>query len=364
MGIRVTIVGCGAVVQRLYKIPLQFLEEHGMITVVGLVDKTLGRALAFRRYFPKASAYDNLLTAINDTDSQLTIVASPAIWHAEHAILAMQNHNHVLCEKPMAVTKVQCQHMNETAIDKGLKLSIGMIRRYYPSLVRAKKLIESGEIGKVLSFTYREGSQYNWTVATGESFQRKGSGGGILLDMGSHVFDTLIWLFGIPRIVSHFDDSMNNGIEASCITKFDFGGISGFAHLSWDYELLNKFIIKGTKAKIIVSLDGLDAIVAIENDGTPLSLPNVTFPALLSVNKKTTAVPRQLRDCIYLHIMQLLSSILKDETPGICGDAGLAVISAIEECYQAAEPMDMNWLPIEQNISFRELHWRKQLWGQ
>jgi predicted dehydrogenase len=364
MGIKVTIVGCGAVVQRLYKIPLQLLEKDGMINVVGLVDRDLSRAQIFRRYFKKASAYDNLLTAINDAHSQLTIVASPATLHAEHTILAMQNHNNVLCEKPMAVTKVQCQQMNETACNTGLKLSIGMIRRYYPSLVRAKKLIENGAIGDVLSFTYREGRQYNWPVAAAEGFQRKGGGGGILLDLGSHVFDTLIWLFGKPRIVAHFDDSMNNGIEGSCVTKLDFEGISGFVHLSWDYDLLNKFIIMGTKAKIIVSLDDLDTIIAMKNDGTPLPLPDVAFPVSLSVNKQTTAVPRKLRDCIYIHIVQLLRSILRDEKPEIGGDDGLSVISAIEECYQVAEPIDMNWLPTEQNTSFKQLHWRHQSWDQ
>jgi len=364
MRIKVTVVGCGAVVQRLYKIPLQLLEKRGMINVVGLVDKDLARAQAFRRCFKKASAYDNLLTAINDAESRLIIVASPATLHAEHSILAMQNRNNVLCEKPMAVTKVKCQQMIETASSTGLKLSINMIRRYYPSLVRAKKLIHAGEIGDVLSFTYREGRQYNWPVATVESFQRETGGGGILLDMGSHAFDTLVWLFGKPRIVSHFDDCMNNGIEASCITKLDFEGISGFVHLSWDYELLNQFIIIGTKAKLIVSLDDLDAIIAVKNDSTSLPLPDVAFPVSSNIKSQTTAVPRNIRDCVYLHIVQLLRSILKDEKPEIGGDQGLSVISAIEECYQVAEPIDMNWLPTVQNISFKGLHWREQLSDQ
>jgi len=363
MGIKVTVIGCGAVVERLYMNPLRLLEKRRMIDVVGLVDKDLSRADVFRKYFRTASAYDNLTTAIEKTNSQLTIVASPATLHAEHSILAMRNGNHVLCEKPMAVTKAQCQHMNDSACNTGMKLSIGMIRRYYPSMVRAKALIESGAIGDVLSFTYREGRPYNWPVATAERFRRAG-GGGILLDMGSHALDALIWLFGEPRIVAYSDDSMNNGVEASCVIKLDFNGISGLVHLSWDYELLNKLIIMGTKGRITVALGSLDGIVALNDDGALLPLPEVAFPTSLDPTKPITATARTVHDCIYIHIVQVLRSILQDQPPVFSGNEGLSVISAIEDCYRIAEPIDMNWLPAEQNVSFKRLHWRKRPWNQ
>jgi len=363
MAVNVTVIGCGAVVQGHYKAALQRLERHGAIKVVGLIDRNINLAKALGKHFRHAYFYDNVAAGIKDGHSQFVIVASPASLHAEHTIAALTSNHHVLCEKPMAITTEQCRSMNHVAQNSGKKLSVGMIRRYYPSLVKAKALLESGEIGDIVSFTYREGRQYNWPVASSEGFLGKG-GRGILLDIGSHVIDTFMWFFGRPRVISYADDGMINGIEASCVTRLDFNGISGFVHLSWDYDLANKFEIFGTKSKISVSLDGIDSVAAFGNKGAPLTIPDVTFPVPLSETQSDYVSPKSISDLIYIHIAQFLDSIAHGEKPAIDGEDGLAVISVIDECYRNAEPIEMNWLPVDQDIRFKKLHWRQQSWGQ
>jgi predicted dehydrogenase len=351
----VTVIGCGAVVQALYKTPLQRLEREGALIVKRVVDRDLNRAREAAGMFRNASACDDVASGVQGAD--LTIVATPATLHHDHAIAALTGGSHVLCEKPMAVTADQCREMNQVARSKNLKLSVGMIRRYYPALVQAKRVIDSGAIGRVTSFTCREGRQYNWPIATVDSFQKGGHG--ILLDIGSHVLDILIWLFGTPRIVAHRDDGMCNGIEASCVTELAFGGITGSVHLSWDYDLVNRLEIVGTAGRINVSLDGIDSMAAWREDGSALSVPDEPFQLLLEGSKCKTIRPQTIQDLVYLHLCRFLASIDKDEKPGIDGEDGLAVISAIESCYRMAGPLDMNWLPPAQNDSFKKLHWRQ-----
>ena len=364
MHTKVAVIGCGAVVQQLYKTPLQQLERRGLIDLVGLVDIDAARAIKFQRHFKKSIVYTDLLKAIVESQPELVIVASPARLHEEHTILALQNHCNVLCEKPMAVTKVQCEKMNDAAKRTGMKLSIGMIRRYYPALRKAKTIILSGLLGEVTSFTYSEGLLYNWPIETKDGFLRKDGGGGVLLDMGAHVFDILFWLFGKPKILSHYDDCIKNGIEASTVTKLDFNGISGFVHLSWEYDLPNTLCINFTNGKIIISLDSIDNLQVMENNNSHITIPEVTYPIAVIDNRQHTMIPRNVYDCIHMNILQMLWSIDKNEMPENNGDDAATVISTIEECYQIAEPIDMTWLPADENISFKNLHWRQHSWNQ
>jgi predicted dehydrogenase len=361
---KVSVIGCGAVVQQLYRTPLQQLERHGLIDLVGLVDIDSTRAMKFQRYFKKAIVYNDLQKSIVESQSELIIVASPARYHKEHTILGLQNHCNVLCEKPMSITKIQCEEMNDAAKRTGMKLSIGMIRRYYPALRKAKNIIKSGLLGEVTSFYYSEGLLYNWPVETKDGFLIKDGGGGVLLDMGAHVFDILFWLFGKPKILSHYDDCLKNGIEASTVTKLDFNGISGIVHLSWEYDLPNTLCINFTNGKIIIYLDSIDKIQVKENNNVNIAITDVTYPFFNDENRKNAMVPRNVHDCIYMNILQMLWSIDNNEMPENNGVDAATVISTIEECYQIAQPIDMNWLPADENISFKNLHWRQYSWNQ
>ncbi len=70
MSLRVTIVGCGAVAQRLYRKPLQRLERRGMLQVASLVDTAAENAGALLPFFPQAKVYGNLEDALTASGSR------------------------------------------------------------------------------------------------------------------------------------------------------------------------------------------------------------------------------------------------------------------------------------------------------
>lgn len=358
--IRVTIVGCGAVIDHLYKRPLRKLDRQRILKVVGLVDKDQDRAKKIQKFFPKASIYENILDAISMSGSNLTIVASPAEYHFEHSIFALQNGSHVLCEKPMAITKEQCNKMIQTARDTRRLLAIGMTRRFFPSLAHLKNMITTGELGKYLSFNYREGGQYNWPVITSASFKRCKGGGGVLFDMGSHVLDSIIWLFGMPSSLSFFDDALVGGVEANCLIQMNAPSFNGFIHLSWDHNLANEFHITGSKAEVIIKLDNMSNLIIKNSDGYQKIVPQIAFPMTIGTRRTKLGIPKFYHECFYFQIVQMVRAIKLGESVPASGEEGKEVISLIEHCYKIAKPIDMTWLPPPQNETYKELHWKRE----
>lgn len=357
--LKVMIVGCGAVIEHLYKRPLRKLDKQGILKVIGLVDRDLDRSKKIQRFFPKASLFENIADAISMSGSNLTIVASPPEYHAEHSIFALQNGSHVLCEKPMAITKEQCTKMIQTARDARRLLAIGMTRRFYPSLAHLKNMITSGELGKYLSFNYREGGQYNWPVTTSASFKRCKGGGGVLFDMGSHVLDSVIWLFGMPSSLSFFDDAMVDGVEANCLIQMKAPSFNGFIHLSWDHNLKNELQISGSKTEVIIRLDDMYNLIIKNSEGYHKIVPHIAFPMTIGTRKTKLGVPKFYSECFYFQIVQMVRAIKLGENVSTSGEEGKEVISLIEDCCKIARPIDMNWLPEPQKETYKRLHWNR-----
>lgn len=358
MKIGVTIVGCGAVVEVLYRRPLRKLEKLGVLEVVALVDSYPDHAIKLQEFFPKASIFKNVESATTKYGSNLTIVTSPPASHAEHSIKALQKLNHVLCEKPMALTEDQCMQMIKTAHKVKRLLAVGMPRRFYPTLNYLKNLVSQRKLGDHLSFHYREGRQYHWPVTTSANFRRDKGGGGVLFDTGSHVLDSLIWIFGIPSKISYFDDAMKGGVEANCVIQIKAPNFRGSIHLSWDENMANELRVVGTNGEVIVKLDKIEKLAIKKSDIYQVVTPNIFFSADFSKQKPKLRIPKSYPECVFLQIVQIIRSIQFGEHIPATGEDGKEVISLIEKCYDIAKPIDFNWLPSYQNESYKNLHWR------
>ncbi len=165
------VVGCGAVVERLYRGALRALEARGVARVSALVDPDPARTSALGQHFPAARAFSTLADALAARRVALVIVTSPARLHAEHAIAALGAGCHVLCEKPMTIGVTDAERMVAAARDAARVLAVGMTRRMYPCVADAREVISSGTLGTDLRFVHREGLVYEWPVATDAAFR-------------------------------------------------------------------------------------------------------------------------------------------------------------------------------------------------
>ncbi len=128
-----------------------------------------------------------LLLERDDIDG--VVIAVPNDLHAEIAIAALNAGKHVLLEKPMAMSIAQCDAILEARNSSGKVLQMGFVCRYSPAALKAKQIIERGEIGDVLHVQATLLRQRGIPGLGGWFTTKSRSGGGCLIDIGVHLID-------------------------------------------------------------------------------------------------------------------------------------------------------------------------------
>lgn len=187
-----SIVGCGSIGNRHADL---IIRLDNLIAVCDTDEKAL---TAFGEKHPDVRLYtsiDELL--IKDNQSQVINICTPNGLHAKHTIKALEMGKHVVCEKPMALSVIDCREMIETAETMKRHLFIVKQNRYNPPVQMLKELIVQGRLGKIYEaqlncFWNRNDRYYNESSWKGT----KDLDGGILFTQFSHFIDLLLWLIG------------------------------------------------------------------------------------------------------------------------------------------------------------------------
>lgn len=154
----------------------------------------------------------------------LVSICTPNNLHAEHSIKTLKANNHVLCEKPMALSSADCEKMMITAEQTNKRLFIVKQNRFNPPVEAVKEVIDGGDIGDVLSvhiscFWNRNPDYYKKSIWKG----KKELDGGTLFTQFSHFIDIIYWLIGDIKEVHGFKD---NFIHKDLVEFEDCGVVS------------------------------------------------------------------------------------------------------------------------------------------
>jgi predicted dehydrogenase len=126
-------------------------------------------------------------------------ICLPTDLHAPVAMAALDSGKHVLCEKPMALTASECEHMIAAAERSGRVLMIAQVLRFWPEYVALRDFVKSREYGDVRSAIFvRRCGLPNWSRWLPDE---KRSGGAVL-DLLVHDIDQALLLFGTPERVA------------------------------------------------------------------------------------------------------------------------------------------------------------------
>jgi predicted dehydrogenase len=157
---------------------------------------------AARRY-GYAKAYTDYRDMIADPAVQVFDNGGPNDAHAEPTILAAQAGKHVFCEKPLARTAEEAARMVEAVQKAGVKHMVAFNYRFVPAIVQARRLIESGALGRI--FHYRAVYLQEWIIDPNFPkiwrLDKTVAGSGALGDLGAHVIDLARFLVGEPTQV-------------------------------------------------------------------------------------------------------------------------------------------------------------------
>jgi predicted dehydrogenase len=196
--LNLALVGCGRIAQR----HAEHINKIGRLMAVCDIEVNRANELA-KKY--NAIAYADLDELLHTEKSvDVVSVCTPNGLHAEHSIKALKAGFHVLCEKPMAINTLDCSRMIQTAELCNKRLFVIKQNRFNPPVAAIKKLIDDGQLGKILSvqlscFWNRNPDYYanSWKGT-------KDLDGGTLFTQFSHFIDLLFWMIGDVKSVKAF----------------------------------------------------------------------------------------------------------------------------------------------------------------
>lgn len=158
------------------------------------------------------------------------IICSPHTLHFQHAKDALERGCHVMIEKPMVCSSRECEGLMELAEARGKVLQVSYQRHFMPEYMYIKQAVEQGVIGRLTSITTT--MHWEWQNLFGTTWRMDPSlsGGGMLMDAGSHVLDILLWTTGLtPKEVSVQMHRQGTPVEVDSFTAiaFEEGTIAG-----------------------------------------------------------------------------------------------------------------------------------------
>ena len=156
-----------------------------------------------------AAAYGNGSIACTDyhdvlADSEVDAISicTPNNMHARISIDALYAGKQVLCEKPAARTYAEALEMQKAQHETGNILNIGVVNRFSPAVNKIKEMIDNGDLGEVYH-VYASFRRYRGIPGIGGAFTTKAiSGGGVLIDIGVHNLDIVMYCTGDPELLT------------------------------------------------------------------------------------------------------------------------------------------------------------------
>ena len=254
--VKVGIVGMG----KMGLLHSAVLNSLNLSKVVAFVDseKIVTNLL---RDLSNTSVYNDYKKMITDEEIDVMYITTPVISHVPIATFCAQNNIHFFVEKPLGRSADECRMLCDVVNENKVFSMVGYYLRYAETFSKVKQLLEKdflGEIKKVKSTVFQS---QELSKSSGWRFNKKTSGGGVLIDLGSHLIDLLLWYFGkIKNVQGKIQSNYNLEVEDTAQANLKFeNGLSCHLNTSWNvknYRLQEVTIeIEGSLGKLTVNED-------------------------------------------------------------------------------------------------------------
>lgn len=335
--IGIGIVGCGKISQ-IRHIP-EYLDNPEA-RIVACCDNNQERAAEIAARLG-AKAYPSVDELLSDPEVSAVSVCVANNAHCEVTVKALKAGKDVLCEKPMATTIEDCELMVRTARECGRKLMIGQNQRLAEAHAKARDLIASGTIGKVLSFrtSFGHSGPESWSVDPGRNtwfFDRKVAVMGVMADLGIHKTDLIQYILG-QRIVATSarlvtidktgPDGELIGVDDNAICVYEMnGGAIGTMTASWTYYGAedNSTVIYGTEGNMTIYDIDRAPIVIRKKGGEVIEVQSGQIQT--NDNQTKSGIIDAFIDCL-----------VEDREPTISGQDVLAAMRAVFASIRSSE---------------------------
>jgi predicted dehydrogenase len=185
------------------KIPYMMYPPVAIPRLVGIAGRNKEAVREAAKRYGYERAYTSWRRMLDNPAVLVFDNGGPNDTHARPCIAAAEAGKHVFCEKPLARTAKEAKAMLDAVEKAGVKHQVAFNYRFVPAIVQARKLIESGKLGKI--YHWRAVYLQEWgmdpKMPTSWRFQKKLAGSGALGDLGAHIIDLARFLVGEPTQV-------------------------------------------------------------------------------------------------------------------------------------------------------------------
>jgi len=255
--LRVGIIGLG----KMGLVHAAAIRTHPRVNLVAACDTSKFMTSTLSRYLTGMAFHDSHDRMLATENLDAVFITTPTGSHAPLALDCARAGLHVFVEKPMATNLAEAEELERELAAKGLRSQVGYVCRYAPTFEKAKEILDSGALGRILGFgSVKYSSDVQKRAENSWRFIRKpsGGGGGVVNEFACHGVDLLVWLFGEPgdvgaRMESWYSDQVEDYVHAT----FDYGDFSGWIDSSWsmqDYRKpYNRIDITGENGRLTVT---------------------------------------------------------------------------------------------------------------
>lgn len=192
------LIGYGKIGER----HVEHIIAHPEAQLHSIFDIKADRLNLFRNKYKGIQTYDSLKAILHEPAIDIITICTPNSTHADIAIAAMKAGKHVLVEKPMAISKVDCEGMIHIALKTGKSLFVVKQNRFNPPVQAVKKLVDEKKLGKILSVSVNcYWNRNEWYYKSSDWKGKKAFDGGTLFTQFSHFIDVIYYLLGDMQIL-------------------------------------------------------------------------------------------------------------------------------------------------------------------
>jgi predicted dehydrogenase len=334
--IKFAIIGFGHIGKRHATIA----NEYPGAKVVAVVDTN--PEAAKHELFPKEAQFfqniDDFIAAKVDAD--VVNIATPNGFHCPYAIKVLEAGYHVVIEKPMGMSKIECEAVIFKSLQMSKQVFVVKQNRYSPPSKWMKEVVSSGVIGDVLTV------QVNCYWNRDDRYYKPGGwkgtlalDGGTLFTQFSHFVDIMYWVFGdIKNIKATFADynhGHNTEFEDSGLVNFEFVnsgmGCINFSTSVWDTNMESSITVVGSKGSFKVGGQYMNLVEYCH-------IENYTMPELEPTNAPNDYGPFKGSAANHHYVIENVVNTLNGKDT-ITANAleGLKVVDIIERIYETRD---------------------------
>jgi predicted dehydrogenase len=318
-----------------------FLHVHEGFRLYGVWERSKNMAEAI---YPDIKTFRTLDKVLADDAVELVIVNTPNATHYEYAKMALQAGKHVVVEKPFVITEVEGLELEALAAAKELVLSPFQNRRWDSDFLTVQQVVEQKLLGEIVEAEFHF-DRFKEDLSPKAHKETPGPGTGALYDLGAHIIDQALVLFGMPeavfadiriiRPVSQVDDyfevllyypSLRVRLHSSYLVK----------------ETVPSYILHGSKGSFLKSRADVQERhlqQGLKPDATNWGSEPDTERGLLHINSNgkdlrefTPTLPGN-----YMHYFDgMYHAIREKRTPPVTARQGIDIIRIIDAAFQSS----------------------------